>query len=318
MPANLLISSVGAKVPLIETVREAMRSARWGEALIGADSNPDVLGRHFCDRFLQLPAIGPEGDFATLLELFKAAGVAIVFPTRDGELPFYARYRDAFAAAGIQVMVSGPESIVLLQDKLRFSQALQRWGFPGIPTATSAAELPEGADRFVAKPRSGAGAQNVSLRLSRAELAERLQTDPQLVGQPFVSGREYSVDLYLSTKGAPVGAICRERLLVVDGESQLTQSVARPELEALCLALAQKLEIRGHAIVQLILDESDQPHIIECNGRFGGASPLATAMGLTSFAWFIGEVARQEPPRFVRSAREKRLIRHKQDLVVDL
>jgi len=318
MPVNILISSVGAKVPLIETVRGDMRSAGQEGILIGGDSNPAALGQYFCDRFLQLPPTNADGDFHLLLKLMKDAGVAIVFPTRDGELPFYARHREAFAAQDIHVMVAAPETIAHLQDKLEFARTLEGFGFPAIPTALSVDLLSGHTDRFVAKPRTGAGMKNVYVDLNRDELDRLVLDDKNFVYQPYIRGREYSVDLYITGKGEPVGAICRERVLVQNGESQVTVSSPMPEVENLCLSAAQKLEIRGHAIFQLIIDATGNIHFIECNARFGGASTLSHAMGLKSFAWFIAESLNRGMPTFTRSPREKRLIRYKQDLVNDL
>ena len=318
MPVNVLVGSVGAKVPLIETLRETLAAPKIGGLLIGGDSNPEALGKYFCDSFIEMPPVGQDGAFQLILSLFKDAGIDIVFPTRDGELPFYARNRHEFAEHGIHVMVSPPETIAILQDKLKFAQVLSAWGFPATPTAILAETLSNSADRFVAKPRTGAGAKDVLLDLSRDDLLCLAPNCQDFIFQPFIRGKEFSVDLYLSRQGTPVGAVCRERVMVRDGESQITQSVRKPEVEDLCLAVAQKLGIRGHAIMQLIIDEDDRPHLIECNGRFGGASTLSVAMGLKSFMWFIAEVSGQETPEFVRSGREKKQVRYKKDLVFDL
>ena len=318
MPANILISSVGAKVPLIEAVRGDMRSTGQDGLLIGGDSSANALGQHFCDRFLQLPSTNVGGDIRVLLQQLENAGVTIVFPTRDGELPFYAYHREAFAAHDIQVMVSAPETIAVLQDKLKFAHALVERGFPATPTALTVESLAGGFDRFVAKPRHGAGSRDVQLDLTFPEVRQLEQENCGLVFQPFIRGREYSVDLYITQNGEPVGAVCRERVMVQNGESQVTVSSAMPEVEKLCLSAAQELGIRGHAIFQLIIDARGQIHIIECNGRFGGASSLSHAMGLNSFAWFIDEVLGLGRPEFVRSRREKKLVRYKKDLITDL
>jgi len=252
-----------------------------------------------------------------IIPAIKQAQIDLIIPTRDGELLFYARHRQQFEQEGIQVMVADPEPVALSLDKLQFAQTLISWGIPAIATTTRLEELSGGTASYVVKERHGAGSRHSFLNRARADAAScsRQLTEP--VFQPFVAGQEYSVDLYIGRCGQPVGALCRERVLVENGESRITSSVKLPEIETLCLTTATRLGLRGHALLQVIIDADNHPHLIECNARFGGASPLAHAMGLTSFAWYIGEVFLQITPEFKRSPAEKTLIRHHHDLVID-
>jgi carbamoyl-phosphate synthase large subunit len=78
------------------------------------------------------------------------------------------------------------------------------------------------------------------------------------------------------------------------------------------------MNLRGHAVIQVIKDNFNNYHIIECNARFGGASTLAIASGLDSFYWFIlesmGENIDKYP--FLRVENEIRQIRYKKDMIL--
>jgi len=119
-------------------------------------------------------------------------------------------------------------------------------------------------------------------------------------------------------EGKAMGAIARIRDLVVEGESQVTTTVYYPELENICIKLAESLGIYGHTVMQVLVDEDHKFHIIECNARFGGASTLSLTMGLNSFEWFFLESLKQPLPPFERSRHEKRQIRHAEDYVIPL
>ena len=125
-------------------------------------------------------------------------------------------------------------------------------------------------------------------------------------------------DIYINRQGDPMGAIARTRDLVKEGESQITNSVKMPELEALCQEAAKLLKIYGPAVFQVLRDDSNHLHIIECNPRFGGASTLSAAMGLKSFEWFLQETLNLPLTPFVRSAKELRQVRHAEDLIIPL
>lgn len=317
MPINTLVSSVGAKVPLLDVLRDSYRRLNLTGKIIGGDCNPQAIGRYCCDDFLVLPPISADSSFQEIIPAIKQAQVNLIIPTRDGELLFYARHRGQFEQEGIQVMIANPEPVSTTLDKLQFARILAEWGIPVIPAATRIEELPADTSSFVVKERFGAGSRQTFLNLTSDEATSVCRNLTAPIFQPFVTGKEYSVDLYIDGNGQPTGAICRERVLVENGESRITRSIHLPDIEQLCLTTATRLGLRGHALIQVIIDQHHQPHLVECNARFGGASSLSYAMGLRSFEWFIGAAFFQTTPQFKRVATEKTLIRHHHDLVID-
>jgi carbamoyl-phosphate synthase large subunit len=77
----------------------------------------------------------------------------------------------------------------------------------------------------------------------------------------------------------------RKRVLVVNGESQITTTLENSRLENLFTDIINSLNLCGHVILQAIIDNKDQINVIECNPRFGGASTLSINSGLDSFYW---------------------------------
>ena len=157
-------------------------------------------------------------------------------------------------------------------------------------------------ERLVVKPRRGAGSAHLHLGLTPAEAEGLVAGRDDVVVQPFCPGTEYSVDLYVRRDGEPHGAVVRERQLVMSGESVVTRTTARPDIEDLALACATAIDVRGHALVQVI-DSDDGPRLLECNSRIGGASAAAWAAGLRSIDAMLLEALGEQPPpfRFVSS-----------------
>lgn len=305
---NILISSVSKKIPLIHALRKSAPSA----TLIGTDRNPAVIGRYFVDRFEKFSGLENEKSEQFIKECQKNSIQAVV-PTRNGELSFFAHHSDHFTNAGIHCMVSNEHGIHTCLDKLLFYKKLA----PDFPVITSSSALDFKASSYVVKERQGAGSLGIGLNLSELEALNFAKQLKEPLFQPFIAGQEYSIDLYINRAGKVMGCIARKRNLVVDGESQITQSVNYPKLEELCSGMAQKLQLYGHVVFQALVDPQGHTHVIECNPRFGGASTLSLAMGLRSFEWFLAEVEGKDLKQlpFQRSSRELTQVRYPADYI---
>ena len=295
-PGHLLISSLAAKVPLANAVRSAARRLHPGLKMVGGDLNSQALGFHFTDESWVMPLTN-DVHLEEIIDQCRARGIAHVVPTRDGELAFWSRHRDTFAAAGIAVLVSAPAAVQRCLDKLEFATFGQQAGLPVIPTslslealATDDAPLPANA-AFVVKERHGAGSLSLGLNLSYAAALAHALTLAEPVFQPFIHGREISVDAYVDRAGRVHGLVPRTRDVVVRGESQVTTTLDDSALVARLTPMIEKLGLYGPLVLQALLTDDGGLHIIECNCRFGGASTLGIAAGVDSFFWFLQEAA---------------------------
>ena len=311
---NVLVTSISKKVPLLNAVRKAMDKLGAGGRLHGADLDPECIGRHFVDAFWMIPPTR-ELTAEMLIEYCRSNGIRAIIPTRDGELGFFASVACRLREKGIHVMVSPPEAVNACVDKLLFARRLRERGIPAIPTAERIDELD--APAYVVKERYGAGSRRIGLNLGRDEAVRHAAAMESPIFQPYIRGREYSIDLYRGLDGRTKGVIARTRDWIEDGESQVTTTVSNPELEALGAEVADELDLYGHAVLQVLVDESGGCHIIECNCRVGGASRLAFEAGLDSLYWFLLEASGQSIAQypFARSKTEKRLIRYAEDRI---
>lgn len=313
---TVLVTSISRKVPLLREVRKALVRLGENTRLIGGDTDGEAIGRYFVDGFWKMPPLDAL-PFDALVEYCRRNGVTVIIPTRDGELPYFANNKVAFAKIGIHVMVSPPAGVEICFDKLAFYEKLHNdHELRVIPTSDDITSL--AGSSFVVKERFGAGAKEILLDVPRTEalaFATRLKSP---VFQPFVAGKEYSVDLYVTCKGVTKGAVVRSRDVVINGESQVTSTIHCPDMERLAGKLVERIGLEGHVLCQAIVDHSGQFHFVECNCRFGGASTLGISAGLDSFYWFFLECRGESltPHPFVRCHHELRQIRYPADLVL--
>lgn len=286
---SVLVTSGSTKVPLLRSVEQAAAKLAPGVKVIAGDSDETALVASVAEHFVKLPPTTEE-HLDDLVRHLEEHGVRAIVPTRDGELEFLARNAHIFRNHGVVVMVSPPETIRRCLDKLEFAQACSEAGAPTIPTCLDLDDAALGSGPYVVKERFGAGAESIGLGLSATAAMAWADGLEYPVFQPYIEGTEMSVDAYISTQGSCKGVVIRTRDEVIGGESRITTTIEDDETEEVVRSLLLHLEVRGHAVTQVIRSD-DEVRVIECNPRVGGASTLTFAAGLDSLWWFLLEAS---------------------------
>lgn len=317
-PFNVLITSLSHKIPLIREVRKALMRIDADGRVLGADSNPECIGRYFVDVFWEMPSMD-KLDPELVVQYCRTNEVRSIIPTRDGELLFFSENRNLLRRNGIAVMISSPTGVHKCLDKREFFNALKNNDYLN-PIPTFNHPDPDYGARWVVKERFGAGSKNILLDVSALAARTSLNHFEKPIFQPYVEGQEYSVDLYLCQESVPKGCVVRKRDVVIHGESQVTTTVDRPDIEKICLEAAAIIGLTGHALFQIIEGISGSLNILECNCRFGGASSVSVTAGLDSFYWFFRECLGDDLSEvsYAKSRHGLRQIRYAEDMVVQV
>lgn len=312
---SVLITSISKKIPLIAAVRRAVNKLDQFKTIHGCDIDINCIGKYAVDEFWHCPSLN-KLKINELLSYCQKHYINAIVPTRNADLEYYASHLDLLKESGIYVMVSPSLTLQQCLDKKLFADIALKYSFPAIETALSINDL--NATSFVVKDRFGAGSIQIEIDLTKIEATKFAKSLEHPIFQPYIEGKEWSIDLYRSSTGNIMGCVARERNVVVKGESQITTTALYPSLEKLCSDLADKLNIYGHAVFQVIEDLNKKFHIIECNPRFGGASTASLAVGLDTFYWFLleclGEDLNKYP--FIRSSKEIRQVRYPADWIL--
>ena len=280
---NILISSSSAKVSLIEAVRSGTKKINKEIKIIGGDISENVISSYFVDEFWKMPRL-EELDLDEFVDECISRNITLIIPSRDGELEFYTKNRDLFLSKGIYVMVSHEDTIKKCLDKLEFSK---QENLSIIPSSELIEDIK--SERFVVKERYGAGSRSIGINLNLEEAIAHSERLINPIFQPFISGKELSVDAYVDNKKNIKGIVMRERVLVVNGESQITQTLFDENLEKSFINIIKSMNLSGHIMLQAIIDKHLNINVIECNPRFGGASAISVKSGLDSFYWLYLE-----------------------------
>jgi len=283
---HILVTSAAKKAPLIRNVQAAARKLMTNIKVIAGDLDKNALTRYVADEFWEMPQTA-DSSIDSLIAGCVERGVRTIIPTRDGDLLFWAQNRQLFANVGIDIIVSPVASIQVCFDKYAFAQFGAAHGFPFIPTSNHPDEITQG--HYVVKERYGAGSQKIGLNLDRVTALEFSQGLEAPIYQPFIIGKEISIDAWLDYNYQVKGVVLRTRDCVINGESQVTTTFRNAEIETMVLPILHALKLRGPVVMQAIIDVQNNIHIIECNTRFGGASTASIAAGLDIFYWSLLE-----------------------------
>jgi carbamoyl-phosphate synthase large subunit len=299
---NVLITSASRKVGLVRAFMAAVQGTGGGR-VIAADITPLAPALYEADGGLLVPRSDDPGFVDAVLTICERERIGLIVPTRDEELPVFARARERFAAHGTAVLVSGTDAIAICQDKRRFASACAEAGLatPRVVESPTADDLP-----LFIRPRSGKGGAGARIVRSQTQLNAALdELGDQAFSQELIGAPEYTIDVFISSRGEPITCVPRERILVIAGESYVGRTVRDERLGRATLQLLAAIGITGHATVQAFRRD-EEILFIEVNPRYGGAAALGFAAGART------------PETAVREAMGERLVPRLDDYEVGL
>jgi carbamoyl-phosphate synthase large subunit len=293
---NVLISSAGRRVALVDTFRQALRELGLRGDVLATDITRLSSAFHAADRGFIVPRCTSPDFVPCVLEICRANDVGLVVPTTDRELDAYAGNRHRFLNQGVAVAVSSPEVVDIAWDKRATNEWLVGNGFPTVRQGTvdeALAHLDRWRFPLLVKPRNGSSSIGVAVVGDRTELevATRPRAE-EFVVETVADGEEYTIDILVNSHGRCVCAVPRRRIEVRGGESSKGMTVRSVRLEELARRVAEALPgAWGPLTLQAFLEaDSEKVSIIEVNPRFGGGFPLSWEAGAKYPKWLIEDV----------------------------
>lgn len=278
---NILITSVSKKIQLINLFREAIYNTfPYGE-IVGIDIDNNALGLKFCDKSYIVKNINDENYLTNIIDICLCNNIKLIIPTRDQELLFYSKNKFIFQNIGIFVHVSDYETINICNNKIKFIDFCQKNNFPVPITYNNLCQIKK-FPVFI-KPIIGQASQNINVIYKYEDLEKIPNLFDNYIVQELIIADEYTIDYLGDLNGNFIDCVVRKRIQIVNGESQITETIELSEIEELCKNIGNKLNLIGHCNIQCFFDEKNKDiKLIEINPRFGGASHLGIRAGLDS------------------------------------
>lgn len=274
---NVLITGAGGAAAV-----SVWKSLFSEHKLFMADIDPCAAGLYLVpenNRF-----IIPPGDDQTfvpaLLTLCRNHHIELLIPTVDSELLPIAHRKNDFNKCSTKVALSSVKTLEICRDKFKLLDACKNSNYSPFFTSLNKNTTKNGLlYPCFAKPRMGAGSRGTKLICDPHALNELPQDGSYLI-QEWLPGEEYSVDVYIHSKGYALAAVPRLRMKTDSGVAVASQTKHQPILIQMALDVAEKIQLSYVANIQFKADAQGNFKLLEVNPRFPGTLPLTRAAGV--------------------------------------
>jgi carbamoyl-phosphate synthase large subunit len=290
-PFNILISSCGRRVALIDIFRRALEDQGRAGHVFGSDMSRLSAAYHHANNSFTVPPVTSDLFLPRMLKICREKKIKLIVPTIDPELPIYATAKEQFAEQGVTVGIGSAALVEIGSDKVKTWSWLTEHDFPTVRQADAAqvAANPEGWDfPLLVKPQFG----SASIGVSRVNDLAQLKTATAgggFVAQTIATGDEYTVDVFVDASGRCRCAVSRKRLEVRAGEVSKAVTVRMAPVAKIARSIAEALPgAFGVMCIQIFYDlKTGSANVIEINPRFGGGFPLTHQAGANMAGWLI-------------------------------
>ncbi|MDM0548403.1 ATP-grasp domain-containing protein [Clostridium perfringens] len=280
---NILFSSVGRRVELVNAFKNAKDELKIEGTLVGADMDELAPALNFVDKKYIVPKILSDEFIPSIIEICKKENISLIIPTLDTELHTYAKNKELIEReSGAKVMVSDENVIEIIRNKVKTYKFLKQNGF-NVPKLITEKDLKENNYKFplFIKPLDGSSSVNNFKINNIKELKFFKKYVPNPMIQEFSEGQEYCVDVFSDFDGNVITVVPKMRLAHRSGEITKAKVVKDNDIIKLGKELVEILRPCGEINFDCIKNE-DKIDIIEINGRFAGGSPISFMAGANS------------------------------------
>lgn len=279
---KILFTSVGRRVELMQAFRSAADRLGVSLEIWGADMAENAPALLYCDRTVKVCRIRDKEYIPSLLSLCEREGIDALVPTIDTDLLILSQNKSEFSRIGTTVFVASEDKVAVCRDKRYTADYFNSVGLKSPHPVDDYTKYNGGFPAFI-KPKDGSSSIGAHKVENESELvAYSKQVDDYIV-QPFISGTEYTVDVFCDVDGKPIYITPRIREAVRAGEVLKTKIVNDEQIISEVKALVADFLPAGAITVQLIRDaNSGIDYYIEINPRFGGGAPLSIKAGADS------------------------------------
>lgn len=279
---HILVTGVGRRVELLQAFRQAALKLNIDLKIYGADMAGTAPALAYCDYTRRVCAMRDSQYIQQLVDICVNDNIDLVMPTIDTDLLVLSRSVSEFKKIGTRVLISKPDKIMICRDKNNTGEFFESCGLKAPKTYNDYKSYPGPYPCFI-KPKDGSSSINAFKVGDEEELEIYAEQVDDYIIQPFVEGREFTIDIFCDFDGNPVFITPRERVQVRAGEVLKTHIHMDKTMIEESKKLCKSFKPYGPLTVQLIQDKNTgDNYYIEINPRYGGGAPLSMKAGARS------------------------------------
>lgn len=277
---RILFTSVGRRVELLQAFRYAADKTGIDLEIYGTDVTETAPALQFCDHTIIVPRIREALYIPTLQKVCEEEIIDALIPTIDTDLLLLSQHKSEFGRT--RVVISSEDKVAICRDKRFTADYFHSVGLNSPSPVDDWEKYDAGYPAFI-KPKDGSSSVFAYKVNNENELKCYATLVPDYIVQPFISGIEYTVDIFCDFDGNPIFITPRIRQAVRAGEVLKTVIRQDETIIAEMKRLVAAFKPCGQITVQLIQQkDTGDNYYIEINPRFGGGAPLTIKAGADS------------------------------------
>lgn len=302
----LKVLITGAGAPGIQGTIYSLKNNYDNRAIhiIGTDINDFVIGKYICDEFQTISSAKEKEKYLDdLLTISLKKGVNIILPQNTMELLILSENKDQFFDKGIGIVVSEKNAIELANNKYKLFQSAESKSIPitKYTLVSNFDDLKKHAiifgwpqKKIVVKPPIANGSRGVRIvaedfdrkKAFYEEKPSNIVTTldelhstlgdvfPELIVMEYLSGDEYTVDVFKNDK--EIIAIPRKREIIRNGITFAASLEENKSLMDYSKTLASVTGLSFCFGFQFKMNEDGVPFLLESNPRVQGTMVMST------------------------------------------
>lgn len=312
---KVAVSGVGGGVG--QSIIKSLQDSDY--EVVALDGQDLATGLYAATTAYKIPYASDPAYIESVISICKQENCKVFFPGLDAELPVLSQNQEAFAAAGITVVVSSPEVIEISDDKLLTSQSLRAIGV-NTPLTMHAPEYLKQSENLslplIFKHRiGGARSQGLYLIKTQDELDSLIDSGvdfDKYVAQEYIEGDEYTCGS-ITLDGICKGSIVMRRILR-DGDTYKCFSVNNPALSEVVEKIANTIKPFGGCNIQLRVRDG-VPYVFEINARCSGTTAARALCGFNEPQMILDYLLKDKEPTY--QIKELSILRYWKELVIE-
>ena len=264
----------GAGTPSgMDVIKALIRQNEFPVRIVSCDSEPLSAGAFIAHAFHRVPTASDPSFTDALMEICAREHARLLIPIPGAEGFRVASERKRFLAAGVQVAVSGEDTLEICDDRESSARLFRALDIPVPRTWFPYDREPDPADFPLAlRPRRTTG--TTVQRVEDQEAYDfHLKRAGDCVVQELIDGKHFAIDTLSDFDGRVLAVVPRLRLETESGVSRKGVIVRDERMMALACRVIDALHVVGGACI-LCTVRQDALYFMEVIPRFGAGASL--------------------------------------------
>lgn len=279
---KVLLTAIGGDIG--QGVARIIRLARPEWQLLGTDIHEQHAGRLFVDSFFLMPPASSPNYLSRLDALISAEDIDVVIPMSEPEL--VAVIDMMSCRLDVEWISPGPSVVRYGADKLTTARKLELLGLQAPWTVSAESEMPLEYP-CIYKHRTGAGGRGL-LRVNNDKQARELKGQVDAIFQELLLPDDSEVTCAVYRTRDRRTAVLQMKRRLVDSATGWAKVIYDADVQSLCLAIAEGLDLCGSMNIQLRITPSG-PRVFEINPRYSSTAWMRHLIGFKDVVWALDE-----------------------------